>query len=157
MRSGIKKTQKVWAKWNEATEEEEKQQGMKAISPVYRCYEVTTTRMHAVLQQAPSDLRGGPFRQHQRVLVATLFSRKPHRQVNVSSMPPCTRSLEVHHYCSECCQPQRTRRHDTELSRSSSNLRCLFVLKCPALAMSNVGTATEFLADGLLTDSVTVS
>ena len=43
--------------------------------------------MHAVVQRAPSDLRGGPFRQHPRVLLATLlFSRK---STDKFTDPPC--------------------------------------------------------------------
>ena len=41
--------------------------------------EATTSKKHAVLQNAPSDMRGGTFLQHPRVLVATVvFQENPH-------------------------------------------------------------------------------
>ena len=41
--------------------------------------EATTSKVHAVLQHVPSDLRGGTFLQHPRVLVATVdYEENPH-------------------------------------------------------------------------------
>ena len=41
--------------------------------------EATTSKVHAVLKHAPSDLRGGTFLQHPRVLVATVdYEENPH-------------------------------------------------------------------------------
>ena len=46
--------------------------------------EVTTTKVHAVLQPVLCDLRGGTFRQHPRVLVATLrFPENSHRSLHI--------------------------------------------------------------------------
>ena len=74
-------------KWNEATEEEERLKGKKDITVQYVGFcEVTTTKVHAVLQRVPSDLRGGTFRQHPRVLVSTLcVQRNPEKPTS----PPC--------------------------------------------------------------------
>ena len=63
-------------KWYEAILEE-KLQDIR-IQCVDFC-EATTSKVHAVLRHAPSDLRGGTFLQHPRVLVATVgFQEKPH-------------------------------------------------------------------------------
>ena len=60
--------------------EEEKLQSNKDIT--VQCIdfcEATTSKVHAVLQHAPSDLRGGTFLQHPRVLVATVdYQENPH-------------------------------------------------------------------------------
>ena len=65
--------------WYEAILEEEKLQGSKDIT--IQCVdfcEAMTSKVHAVLQHAPFDLRGGTFRQHPRVLVATVdFQENP--------------------------------------------------------------------------------
>ena len=62
----------MWERWYEAILEEEQSQSSKDIT--VQCVdfcEATTSEVHAVLQHAPSDLRGGTFLQHPRVLVAT--------------------------------------------------------------------------------------
>ena len=63
-------TKAIWEKWYEATLEEEKLQDI-GIQCVDFC-EATTSKMHAILQHAPFDMRGGTFRQHPRVVVATV-------------------------------------------------------------------------------------
>ena len=64
-------------KWYEAILEEEKLQDIR-IQCVDFC-EAITSEVHAVLRHAPTDLRGGTFLQHPRVLVATLdYQEKPH-------------------------------------------------------------------------------
>ena len=64
----------------EAILEEEKLQGSKDIT--VQCVdfcEAMTSNVHAVLQRAPFDLRGGTLRQHPPVLVATVdYQEKPH-------------------------------------------------------------------------------
>ena len=70
---GISKTKTMWERWYEAIKEEEKLQGNKDIT--VQCIdfcEATTSKVHAMLRHAPSDLRGGTFLQHPRVLVATV-------------------------------------------------------------------------------------
>ena len=58
-----------------------------------------------------------------------------------SSMLPCSRSFDVHTCCYECCQLQRIRRQ-------------LLVEIRQAVAITHVGTASEFLADGWSTQCV---
>ena len=78
--SGIKRTKAMWERWYEAILEKEKLQGSKDIT--VQCVdfcEVMTSKVHAVLQHAPFDLRGGTFLQHPRVLVATVgYHENPH-------------------------------------------------------------------------------
>ena len=50
--------------------------------------EVTTAKVHAVLQRAPPDLRGGIFFQHSRVLVAT--HTVEHRTHNIVTRAQCS-------------------------------------------------------------------
>ena len=75
----IMRTKAMWERWYEAILEEEKLQDTKDIT--IQCVdfcETTTSKAHAVLQHAPSDLRGGTFLQHPRVLVATVdYQEKP--------------------------------------------------------------------------------
>ena len=62
--------------------------------------EATTSEVHAVLRQAPADLRGGTLLQHPRVLVATMaYQENPHLSACRSSMQPGSKSFEVHTYC----------------------------------------------------------
>ena len=56
----------MWEKWYEGILEEEKLQDIRILCVDF-CE--ATTKVHAVLQHAPFDLRGGTFRQHPRVLV----------------------------------------------------------------------------------------
>ena len=60
----------MWEKWYEAILEEEKLQDNR-VQRVDFC-EATTSQVHAVLQHAPFESRGGTFRQHPRVLAATV-------------------------------------------------------------------------------------
>ena len=72
----------MWEKWYEAILEEEKLQNIR-IRYVDFC-EATTSKVHAVLQHAPFDLRRGTFRQHPRVLVATVdYQEKPHLCIQI--------------------------------------------------------------------------
>ena len=77
---GIKKTKAMWERWYEGILEEEKLQSNKDIT--VQCVdfcEATTSKVHAVLQHAPADLRGGTFLRHPRVLVATVdYQENPH-------------------------------------------------------------------------------
>ena len=60
----------TWGKWYEAILEEEKLQDFR-VQCVDFC-EAMTSKVHAALQHAPFDFRGETFRQHSRVLVATV-------------------------------------------------------------------------------------
>ena len=67
----------MWEKWCDAILEEEKLQDIR-VQCVDFC-EAMTSKVRAVLQHAPFDYRGGTFRQHPRVLVATSdYQEKPH-------------------------------------------------------------------------------
>ena len=87
---GIKKTKAtMWERWYEAILEEDKLQSNKDIT--VQCIdfcEATTSKVHAVLQHAPSDLRGGTFLQHPRVLVATVdYQESPHLCMQILQAP----------------------------------------------------------------------
>ena len=124
---GIKKTKTTWERWYEAIKEEEKLQSNKDVT--VQCIdfcEATTSGVHAVLQHDPSDMRGGTFLQHPRVLVATVdYQENPHTVACRYSMLPCSRFFEVHTYYSECCPSHRVRRHSGFLTRSNSSRVCL--------------------------------
>ena len=83
---GIRKTKQMWKRWREATEEEERLQSNTDVTVqcIDFCEVTTTNVLHAVLQRVPSGLRGGTFRLHPRVLVATLcFQENPHRSLQL--------------------------------------------------------------------------
>ena len=149
----IKITQKVWAKWNEASEERERQGKRSHHSPVHRFCEVTTTRVRAVLQRAPTDLRGGTFRQHSRVLVATLrFQVNPltSSQILHAAMYKILRGASVLLRALSTTEDREARELLVEIQQQPEVL----VLRGPAIAITDVGTASEFLADGWPTESV---
>ena len=76
---GIKKTKAMWERWYEAILEEKLQSNTDITVQCIDFCEATTSKVHAVLQHAPSDLRGGTFLQHPRVLVATVdYQENPH-------------------------------------------------------------------------------
>ena len=85
----------MWERWSEAILEEEKLQSSRDIA--MQCIdfcEATTSKVHAVLQHAPSDLRGGTYLQHPRVLVATVDMFQHRRSFSKSSVTsPPTASL----------------------------------------------------------------
>ena len=84
-----------------------------------------TSKVHAVLQHALFDLRGGTFRQHPRVLVATVVTKRSHTSACTYSMLPCSRFLEVHTHCSECWPSRRVRRFSGFLTKSNDSRVCL--------------------------------
>ena len=79
--------------------------------------------------------------------------QKMHNGAYNSSMLPCSRSFEVHAYYYECCQQQRISRHKSFFLVEIQQ-QLFFCLKGLAVVITNVGTASEFLADGWLTESV---
>ena len=137
----------MWERWYEAIMEEEKLQSNKDITE--QCIdfcEATTSKVHAVLQHAPSDLRGGTFLQHPRVLVATVrHQENPHlcQQQLHAAMFQVLRVLAV-------TESQETEGFLDEIQQQPS----VFVLSGPATVISDVATASAFLADGWSTESV---
>ena len=78
---GIKKSKRCGKDGMRAIEEEERLQSSKDITAqcVDFCEATTSEKCVAVLQHAPSDLRGGTFLQHPRVRVATVdYQENPH-------------------------------------------------------------------------------
>ena len=67
-------------------DEEERFQSTRTSVQCIDFLEVTTAKVQSVSQRVPSDLRGGTVRQHLRVLVAALCSRKPTLKL---TNPPC--------------------------------------------------------------------
>ena len=145
---GIKRTKATWERWYEAILEEEKLQGSKDIT--VQCvdfWEAKTSKVHAVLQHAPFDLRGGNFGQHPRVLVAT---------VDYQENPPlCTQTLHAAMFQASrgayvllrllaVTENQETQWLLDEIQRQPS----VFVLIGPATVITNIAAASAFLADG---------
>ena len=86
----------MWERWYEAIMEEEKLQSNRDIT--VQCIdfcEATTSKVHAVLQHAPSDLLGGTFLQHPRV------KEDPHLCPRIFHAA-MFQVFEVHTYYSEC-------------------------------------------------------
>ena len=88
---GVKKTKTMWEKWYETIKEEEKLQSNKDIT--VQCIDfcvVTTSKVRAVLQHAPPDMRGGTFPQHPRVLLATVgYQEKVKPTPSLTDTPCC--------------------------------------------------------------------
>ena len=137
----------MWERWYEAIMEGEKPQSNKDTTE--QCIdfcEATTSKVHAVLQHAPSDLRGGTFQQHPRVLVATVrHQENPHlyQQQHHAAMFQVLRVLAV-------TESQETEGFLDEIQQQPS----VFVLSGPATVITDVATASAFLADGWSTESV---
>ena len=115
--------------------------------------EVTTAEVHAVLQRVASDLRGGTFRQHPRALVATLcFQENPHRSLHIlhAAMFQILRGAYILLPVLSTTEYQEAQELLVEIQQQPG----VFVLKGPAVAITNVGTASGFLADGWSTESV---
>ena len=151
---GIKKTNVMWERWCEAILEEEKLQGSKDIT--VQCIdfcEATTSKVHAVLQHATSDLRGGTFLQHPRVLVATGdYQENPHLclQILDAAMFQVFRGACIPLRVLAVTESQDAQGLLDEIQQQPS----AFVLSGPATVITNVATASAFLADGWSTESV---
>ena len=114
---------------------------------------VTTSDVHAVLQHAPSDLRGGTFLQHPRVLVATVdYLENPHlcMQILHAGMFQVFRGAYIPLRVLAVTESQETQWLLDEIQQQPS----VFVLSGPATVITNVATASAFLADGWSTESV---
>ena len=109
--------------------------------------------MHAVLQNAPSDLRGGNFLQHPLVLVATVaYQENPHLclQILHAARFQVFRGAYILLRVLAVTKSQEAQGLLEEIRRQS----CVFVLSGPATVITNVATASVFLADGWSTESV---
>ena len=151
---GIKKTKKNVEKLYEAVEEEEERLQSKMDITV-QCTEFCEVRqkVRAVLQRAPSDLRGGTFLQHPRCLVTTLcFQENPHccLQILHAAMFQVVRGAHMLPRVLSTTENQEAQELLDEIQQQPG----VFVLSCPAVAITNVVTASEFLADGWSTESV---
>ena len=150
---GTNKTKVMWERWYEAILEEEKLQSNKdiAVQCIDFC-EATTSKVHAVLQHAPSDLRGGTFLQHPRVLVATVdYQESPHlcMQILSAAMFQVFRGACILLRVLAVTESQETQWLLDEIHQQPS----VFVLSGPATVITNVATASAFLADGWSTES----
>ena len=151
---GTNKTKVMWERWYEAILEEGKLQSNKdiAVQCIDFC-EATTSKVHAVLQHAPSDLRGGTFLQHPRVLVATVdYQESPHlfMQILSAAMFQVFRGAYILLRVLAVTESQETQWLLDEIQQQPS----VFVLSGPATVITNVATASAFLADGWSTESV---
>ena len=147
---GIKKTKAMWEKWYEAILEEEKLQDIR-IQCVDFC-EATTSKVHAVLQHAPCDLRGGTFRQHPRVLVATVdYQEKPHlcMQILHAAVFQVSRGAYILLRLLSVTENQTQWLLD-EIQRQPS----VYVLSGLATVITNITAASALLADEWSTESV---
>ena len=148
---GIRRTKAMWEKWHEAILEEEKLQDIR-VQCVDFC-EATTSKVHAVLQHAPSDLRGGTFRQHPRVLVATVdYQEKSHlcMQTLHAATFQVSRGACVLLRLLAVTENQETQSLLDEIQRQPS----VYVLSGPATVITHIAAASAFLADGWSTESV---
>ena len=133
--------------------EEEKLQSNKDVT--VQCIdfcEVTTSKMHAVLQHDTSNLQGGTL-QHPRVLVATVgYKENPHLclQILHAAMFQVFRGAHILVRVLAVTESQETQGLLDEIQQQPS----VFVLSGPATAITNVATANVFLADGWSTESV---
>ena len=157
--SNIKKTKTMWRRWNEAIEEEEEEERLQSKKDItVQCIEfceVTTAKVHAVLHRALSDLRGRKFSQHPRVRVATLcFRENPHccLQILHEGMFQIFRCAYALLRVLSTTENQESRKLLDEIQQQPSVL----VLSGPAVAITNVVTASEFLAGGWTKESVVV-
>ena len=129
-----KKAKTQWEKWFETIKEEEKLQSNKnvAVQCIDFC-EVTTSDVYAVLRHAPPDLRGGTLLQHPVFWWPLWHIKKTHISAYRSSMQPGSIPGLLE-----------------EIRRQSSVL----ILSGPAIVITNVATASAFLAKGWSTEFV---
>ena len=105
--------------------------------------EATTSKVHTVLQHAPSDLRGGTFLQHPRVLVATVgYQENPQRclQILHAAMFQVFRGAYIQLRVLAVTESQETQELLDEIQQQSS----VFILSGPATVITNVATASAF-------------
>ena len=144
----------MWERWYEAIKEEKRLQSKKDIT--VQCIdfcENTTAKVQAVPQRAPPDLRGGTSLQHPRVLVETLcFQENPHSGLQIlhaGMFQVLRRSYMILRVLSTTENQEAQ-----ELLDEIQQKQGVFVLSGPTVAITNVATSSEFLADGWSTESV---
>ena len=106
-----------------------------------------------MLRHAPADLRGGTLLQHPRVLVATLaYQENPHLclQILHAARFQVFRGAYILLRVLAVTESQEARGLLEEIRRQSS----VCVLSGPATVITNVPTASVFLAQGWSTESV---
>ena len=138
--------------WCDVIEEEERLQSNKDIT--VQCIdfcEVTTTKVHAMLQRVTSDLRGGTFRRHRRVMVATLcFQEKPHWSLQIlhAAMFQVLRGAYILLRVLSTTEDQEAQELLVDIQQESG----VFILKGPAVAITNMWEqpARSWLMDGRL-------
>ena len=144
----------MWERWYEAIKEEEKLQGNKDIT--VQCIdfcEATTSKVHAMLRHAPSDLRGGTFLQHPRVLVATVGEQEnPHLclQILHAAIFQVFRGAHILLRVLAVTESQEAQGLLDEIQQQPR----AFVLSGPAIVTTNVATGSALLAEGWSTESV---
>ena len=112
-----------------------------------------TSKVHAVLQHAPFDLRGGTFRQHPSVLLATVgYLEKPHlcMQTLHAAVFQVSRGANVLLRLLSVTENQETQWLLDEIQRQPS----VYVLSGSGTVITNIAAASVFLADGWSTESV---
>ena len=108
--------------------------------------EATTSKVHAVLQHVPSDLRGGTFLQHPRVLVATVGNQeKPHLSMQTlhAAVFQASRGAYTLLRLLSVTENQETQWLLDEIQRQPS----VFVLSGPATVITNIAAASAVLGD----------
>ena len=109
--------------------------------------------MHAILRHVPPDLRGGTILQHSRVLVATVaYQENPHlclQKLHAAKFQ-VFRGAYILLWVLADTKSQEAQELLEEIRRQSS----VSVLSGPAIVITNVSTASVFLAKGWSTESV---
>ena len=146
---GIKKTKTLWENWYETIKEEEKLQSNKDVTVLCIDFcECTTSDLHAVLRHAPADLRGGTLLQP-RVLVATLACQENPLlclQILHAARFQVFRGTYILLRVLGDTKSQEAQGVLEEIRRHSS--------VSPAIVITNVATASVFLATGWSAESV---
>ena len=151
---GIRRTKAMWERWYEAILEEEKPQSSKDIPAQCADFcEATTSKVHAVPQHAPSDLREEPSCNTHVFWWQLLITKKIHTFACRYSMLPCSRffpSAYIPLRVLAVTESQETQWLLDEIQQQPS----VFVLSGPATVITNIATASAFPAYGWSTESV---
>ena len=113
----------------------------------------TTSKVHAVLLHAPSDLRGGTLLHHPRVLVATVgYQENPHLclQMLYVALFHVFRCAYILLRVLAVTENQEAQELLDEIQQQPS----VFVLSGPAIVITNLATVSSLLADGWSTECV---
>ena len=134
---GIRRTNAMWENGMKPSWRRRKLQDIR-IQCVDFC-EATTSKVHAVLQHAPFDLRGGTLRQHPRVLVATVdYQEKPHlcMQILHAAVFQVSRGTHILLRLLSVTDNQETQWLLDEIQRQPS----VYVLSGPATVFTNTAS-----------------